>query len=358
MNKPKAPLHTKHESKVKFTEDSDLQKVVIYKESQRLFEAIIMNPLIESRLALIKRAIFDFIEQDQTSPEELREAAYHLVNAGGKRLRSLVILLACEAVGGNVEDALPISIAAEFLQTASLIHDDIIDQDVQRRGVQTVHTKYGLESAILATDFLIFKAYSLISSYGNPELLRIISDAGVSITRGEVTELLMKPEVSSSFSREQYFIMARDKTGAFIEGAAKVGAIIGSATKDQLRALTQYGRNIGLAFQIRDDILDITELHPSNQQLNSDLNLRRANLPLILALETCSRQDRKHCLQALEKNDYNAIQALLGKTSALNRAQLLAQSYAEEAIAALKGIELHHQDILEQLADLILIRTV
>jgi geranylgeranyl pyrophosphate synthase len=317
-----------------------------------------MNPDIQTRLARIEQAILNYIEEDQMEPAQLREVAYHLVKAGGKRLRSLIVLLACEAVGGNFEDALPLVIAAEFLQTASLIHDDIIDQDVQRRGVPTVHTKYGLEYAILASDYLIFKAYSIISGYGDPKLLRIISEAGVSITRGETTELFMKPEVSSTFNREQYLSMAQEKTGAFIEGAAKSGALIGEATKVQLHALTQYGRNIGLAFQIRDDILDITELHQPQQLMNSDLHLRRANLTLILAFETCSEHEQKQCLQALEQNNYNAIQAILEKTNALNRAQMIAQSYVEKAKAALKEVNLLHHDILEQLANLVLIRTI
>jgi geranylgeranyl diphosphate synthase type I len=315
-----------------------------------------MNQIIQSRLALIEQAILEFVNSDNSKPEQLREAAYHLVRAGGKRIRSLIVLLTCEAVGGNVDDAIQLSVAAEFFQTASLIHDDIIDKDEVRRGVTTVHTQFGLDLAILASDYLIFKALTIISGYGDAELLSIISESGLAITDGEAVELLVFPENLTQNTQEDYLAMAGGKTGAFLEGAARSGAIIGKANDDQLHALSRYGELIGLAFQIRDDILDITQFHQTKDIKNSDLHLKRANLPLILAFAQCSDHDKSHYLQAIEDKDYNTLQTLLEETKALEKAQSIARSFVEQAITSLTSVKLENRDLLEQLAEFVLIR--
>ena len=333
-----------------------MQKIVILQDSQRVFEAIIMNKIIQSRLALIEQAILEIINSDNSKPEQLREAAYHLVRAGGKRIRSLIVLLACEAVGGNIQDAIELSVAAEFFQTASLIHDDIIDKDECRRGVASAHIQFGLDLAILASDYLIFKALSIISGYGNAELLSVISEAGLAITDGEAVELLIFPENLIHYTQEDYIAMARGKTGAFIEGAARSGAIIGKANDDQLQALSRFGELIGLAFQIRDDILDITEFHQTKDIMNSDLHLKRANLPLILALSQYSDHDKSQYLQAIEDKDYNLIHKWLEETKALDKAQSIARSFVEQAITSLSNVKLENRALLEQLAEFVLIR--
>ena len=328
-------------------------------DTQSFIKLIGENDEIYSRLKLIEKAIRYHINADATQPKKLREAAYHLIRAGGKRFRSLLVLLSCEAVGGKTEGVLPLCVATEFLQTASLIHDDIIDHDDIRRGVQSVHNKFGADLAILATDFLIFKAYSIISDYGNPELVKVISEAGEAITSGEAAELFMFPKDSTIQNRNEYLAMAQEKTGAFIKGAAHAGALIGNGDGDQIKALVTYGRFIGLAFQIRDDILDITEIHQlSKMAVNSDLKLKRANLPLILALEGSTENQVQRYIQALENHDYSYIHDLLVETDAIAKAMAIANSYIIQAQAALEGIELKHRSTLDHLAEMVLTRII
>jgi geranylgeranyl diphosphate synthase type I len=356
---------TKHDSKVSdesIPKRNSLEKAMFQKTpnpsgAQSLLANFSEIKAIESRLTLINQAIQDSIMTDTAQLETLHEAAYHLIRAGGKRFRSLVVLLSCEAVGGNPDEALPLCIATEFLQTASLIHDDIIDHDDVRRGVQTVHKKYGLDLAILAADYLIFKAYSLIGKYGNTQLVRIISEAGEEITIGEAAELYMNPVDSTIYNRDQYLAMAQRKTGAFIRGAAHAGTLIGHARNEQTQALTTYGKMIGIAFQIRDDILDITEIHPPSKQTeNKDLKLKRANLPLILALEESTEDQRQRCIQAFEEREYSFFHELLVKTDAITKAMSIAADYIKQAKVTLEGIDLKHQDILNQLAELVILR--
>jgi geranylgeranyl diphosphate synthase type I len=359
MTKHETNFSDDHESKRNSNARGFLQKMTDASDIQRLTEFIDESTDIDSRLKLIEKMIHAVIDADTTQPDELLQAAYHLIRAGGKRFRSLLVLLSCEAVGGKADEVLPLCVATEFLQTASLIHDDIIDRDEIRRGVQTVHEKFGLELAILATDYLIFKAYSIIGKYENPELVTIISGAGEAITSGETAELFMHPTDLTIFNRDEYLKMVQKKTGAFIEGATHAGALIGNGKKDQIKALVTFGRFIGLAFQIRDDILDIAEIHRSSEKVaNSDLNLKRANLPLILALEALTEGEVERCIQALETHDYSYIHKLLVRTDAVAKAMAIASSSIKQALAALEGIALKHRSCFGHVAEIVLSRTI
>ena len=167
--------------------------------------------------------MLDYIHSQKGDPEVLYNAAYHLITAGGKRLRALVTLLSCEAVGGSIKKVLPITVAAELLQTASLIHDDIIDEDELRRGVPTVHKKYGHDIAILAGDFLIAQAFKIIGEHGTPELVANIGAGGVRMCEGEVFDLFITPEHEARFTTDEYLKMIERKTAVFLEEAARTG---------------------------------------------------------------------------------------------------------------------------------------
>lgn len=312
---------------------------------------------IRSRLLLINQAVLNYLETAKGNPEILYEAAHHLIVAGGKRLRSLVTLICCEAVGGTLEKVLPITVAAELLQTASLIHDDIIDKDDLRRGVQTVHMKYGHDIAILAGDFLIAQALRIIGEYGSPELISNMGSSGIRMCEGEVADLFINPENVESFTKEEYLKMVERKTVAFLEEAARTGAIIGEANPVQRKALSQYGAMLGFAFQLRDDILDIKATQQTIQKSTfSDLRLKRGNYPLIHALENSTHEERKECMSALDNADWNQVLRLITKTDAIKHTMQLAQDYAEKAKRALRGHDFQNQDLLEKLADFALLR--
>ncbi len=312
---------------------------------------------IQEKMLLINEALQDFLKTLTGEPKILYEAARHLILAGGKRLRSLVTLLCCEAVGGSVKKVLPITVAAELLQTASLIHDDIVDKDDLRRGVQTVHKKFGLDIAILAGDLLIAQAFKLIGEHGSPELIANVGASGIRMCEGEVIDLFITPENEESFTKEQYLNMVERKTVAFLEEAARTGAIVGEATPEQCKALTKYGAMIGYAFQLRDDILDIKATRQIVQKTTlSDLRLKRGNYPLIFALEACSDDKRNECLEALNSRQWKRVLDIISETNAIQQTSKLAQSYSKRAKRALQGNNFVNKHVLEQLADFTLQR--
>ena len=195
------------------------------------------------------------------TPDNLEEASVYLTRAGGKVLRPALTLITAEAVGGNRESALKSAAAIELIHTFSLIHDDIMDQDDMRRGMPSVHKVWGEDVAILAGDTLFSKAFEIIigsegtSSEQNNKALATVADACVKICEGQASD--MGFEERFDVSEDEYMEMIFKKTGALIAAATKVGAIMGGASEEVIDAMYEYGRLIGLAFQIQDDYLDI-----------------------------------------------------------------------------------------------------
>ncbi len=312
---------------------------------------------IQARLVLINQAILEYLQNIKGEPEVLYKAAHHLIIAGGKRLRSLLTLLSCEAVGGSIDKVLPFTVAVELLQTASLIHDDIIDKDELRRDVPTVHKKFGHDLAILAGDFLIAQAFHIIGTHGSPELVANIGAGGVRMCEGEVFDLLISPSLEKEFTTKEYLKMIERKTAVFLEEAARNGSIVGEATGDQQTALARYGTLIGIAYQLKDDILDIQVKYQEIKKTTlSDLRLKRGNYPLMFALEQCSKDQSENCLHALNTNNWNEVLIIIKQHEAIEHTMQLAQSYANLAKAALQGYKFKNKDLLERLAEFVVQR--
>jgi geranylgeranyl diphosphate synthase type I len=312
---------------------------------------------IQSRLVAIDETIQKHLENDKRQPGVLYEAAHHLIKAGGKRVRSLIAILSCEAVGGTIEAALPLALAAELLQTASLIHDDIIDDEKTRRGVDAVHRKYGEHIAIIAGDLLIAQAIQILGDLGNTEIIKNIGIGGIRLCEGEAADLLMDPAIPKSFTKTEYFETIDGKTVAFMESAAKAGVIVGGGTNDQYDALVNYARYVGYAFQLKDDILDM-EPALSSETTPSDLILKRGNYVLIHALNESSEEDQRRCITALNMGNINPALQLIEKTNAISNAEELTREYVNRAKNALEVHGLRGAEILKQIADFCLLRGV
>lgn len=312
---------------------------------------------IAARVGLINQEIDRYLLTNAGEPPVLYEAAYHLIRAGGKRLRSLLILLSCEAVGGKVEEVLPITVAAELIQTASLIRDDMIDRDDFRRGVETVHRKYGNDVAMLAADLLIAQGIRMVGQYGTAELLQHVGAAGVEMCEGEALDVLTERKTDRDLSMERYIDTVRRKTVAFIDASTKIGSLVGKATKVQQEALAQYAQSFGIAFQIRDDIMDVTSSQEvTGKSVRSDLRWIRSNYPLIVALESCSTTKRTECLETLSMGSIGEALDLIRETGAVEVAMRTAEDYVEAAKLALRGQGFPNEHLLRQLADSVLER--
>lgn len=186
--------------------------------------------------------------------EVLRDASRHILSAGGKRLRPRLTLLAYEAVGGqNIEEAFPVAAAVELVHTATLVHDDINDHGLMRRGRRTINSIWGRTFALLTGDFLFTKVYQLMAPY--QDLNITFAQMTVALVEGETLQAAAAKE--GKLDREIYAQIIAKKTASLFAGAAKMGATLGGGAKTQIDALEQYGFNIGLAFQITDDILDL-----------------------------------------------------------------------------------------------------
>jgi geranylgeranyl diphosphate synthase type I len=188
---------------------------------------------------------------DDVSPTELAAEVRHVSLAGGKRVRPTVTVLACEAAGGEVEDALDFAVGVELVHNASLVIDDIIDEAELRRDVASAWTEFGYGPAIIASDGLLGEAFSLFST--DERAMQVVAEAMVELGEGEATELVAQPE-----TEEEYMRLARRKTGALFRAAAELGAVAAGADPYTVEAFGQYAERVGVAFQIRDDVLDAT----------------------------------------------------------------------------------------------------
>lgn len=174
---------------------------------------------------------------------------------GGKRIRPLILLLSTESVAHDGEDPFPAAVAVELLHTESIIHDDIIDQEISRRERMAFHVKYGYHASVLSADFVFGMILDIAARYSNPQIAQELSSAALRMCEGEFRELKIDPN-SYRIGWEEYVSIVSQKTASLFQVAAKIGAIIGGGEKDQVNSLSNYGLHLGIAYQIQDDILD------------------------------------------------------------------------------------------------------
>ncbi|ADB62199.1 Polyprenyl synthetase [Haloterrigena turkmenica DSM 5511] len=203
--------------------------------------------LLERRRALIEERLVEVV--DDLEPDALRAEVEHTALAGGKRVRPMVTVLACETVGGTAEDAVDFGVGIELVHAASLVVDDIIDRSELRRGTTSAWAEFGYGPAIVSSDGLLGEAFALFSS--DPDATRVVAEAMVELGIGEATELSAEPETEA-----EYMTLARRKTGALFRAAAELGAIAAGSDAVTVEALGEYAERVGVAFQIRDDVLD------------------------------------------------------------------------------------------------------
>lgn len=289
----------------------------------------------------IKEAIDKAIENYlyEKEPSNLYEAVKYLPFAGGKRLRPLIACLACEAVGGNFVNALPLAVALELIHTFTLVHDDIMDKDEERRGMPAVHVKFGENTAILAGDTLFAKAFEVASASKDAEIakkiLRNLAIMAKEICEGQ--QLDIEFEEMEYVEESQFLEMIEKKTARMFEQAAMGGAIVGRGKKEEIEALQKYGLNLGMAFQIWDDCLDVIG-KDIGKPVGSDIREGKKTLLYIYAYE---KAENKEWLKYYGKEDANdeEVQKIIKffeEIGAIEYAKEKAREYSKKAIDALK----------------------
>jgi len=298
------------------------------------------------------------------TPETLLKASEHLITAGGKKIRPSLALLSAEAVGGEPEDAAGVAAAIELIHTFSLIHDDIMDDDEIRRGEPAVHVLWGEPMAILAGDVLFSKAFEAVIRNGDSErvkdALAVVVDSCVKICEGQALDMGFEERLD--VTEDEYMEMIYKKTAALIAAATKAGAIMGGGSPQEISALEDYGRFIGLAFQIHDDYLDVVSDEESlGKPVGSDIAEGKMTLMVVKALERASDEDRERLISILGSGDdklvaeaidiferYGATEyahgvALDHVRMAKERLEVLEESDAREALAMIADFVLERE---------------
>lgn len=251
---------------------------------------------LDSRVDMVDERLETLV--DAVEPPALADQLAHVTLSGGKRVRPAVTLLACEAAGGDAADAVDFAVGIELVHNASLVIDDIIDRSSVRRGTPSAWAAFGYGPAIVASDGLLGEAFALFSA--NEHAMQIVAEAMVELGEGEATELVAQPT-----TEDEYMELARRKTGALFRAAAEVGAVAAGADGFTVEAMGEYAERVGIAFQMRDDVLDATaEAHDLGKPTGQDEEMERPSLVQITDL-TAGEADQK----ALDQSD-RALAAL------------------------------------------------
>lgn len=268
-----------------------------------------LKEYLADRKHQVETAIEAYLPGEKVWPYKLHEAMLYSLRAGGKRLRPILVIAACEAVGGKIDWVLPVACALEMIHTYSLIHDDLpaMDDDDLRRGKPTNHKIFGEAIAILAGDALLTEAFRIMTRFRHPqiqlatllEVVEEIADASGSqgMAGGQVADLESEHQQISLQDLER---LHRHKTGRLIKVSLEAGAKLANANAEQLSALSKYGECIGLAFQIADDILDIEGGEEIGKDVGSDLEKDKATYPRLMGMDESKKLAKKLIDDALD----------------------------------------------------------
>lgn len=292
------------------------------------------------------RQVEEFLRQAvQSSVRDITEMALHLLSAGGKRLRPALTLLSAQLAGDIAPRAILFAAVVELMHTATLIHDDVIDRADLRRGKLTVHNLWGNEAAIMCGDHLYARAFSLLANDGDIEVIRTMAQASSHVCEGEILELQLafNPDITQA----QCLEIARLKTAELMAAACKIGAMAGGAKDGMIESMDAYGRNLGIAFQIVDDLLDLEgSVEEIGKPVGSDLLEGKITLPVwhtlaALPLEERRIWHRRIAQRTITPNDAQALATLAKGIGVLDKVRQIANAYAQRAVAALHSVSIN-----------------
>ncbi|WP_136681588.1 octaprenyl diphosphate synthase [Neptunomonas sp. XY-337] len=309
-----------------------------------------LNPLIEPQFDAVNDYIINHLGSNVPLVEKI---GHYIVEGGGKRLRPLLVLLAANACGYKGEQHISLAAVIEFIHTATLLHDDVVDNSDMRRGKDTANAKWGNAPSVLVGDFLYSRSFQVMVDIGDMAIMQVISNATNVIAEGEVLQLLncKNPDTTE----EAYMQVIIGKTAMLFEAATEVGAILAGATPEQRTALQLYGRHLGIAFQLIDDVMDyLSSAEEMGKNVGDDLAEGKPTLPLIQAMKQADGEGRQLIRQAIRKGgleDLDPIMQIVTDTGAIEYTQNAAQAQADQAIAALSALpDSSFKATLEQLA--------
>ena len=311
---------------------------------------------VEAEFAQLDELIIDRVASRVGMAEEI---STYLVNAGGKRVRPLVTLLALKALNASSNTGVLLAASIEFLHTATLLHDDVVDESEQRRGKATANQKWGNAPSVLAGDFVYTRAFQLMVEVGDMRILQELADTTNRIAEGELQQLINKGD--ADLDRDRYFDVIYAKTARLFEAAGRVAGLLAGATDEQTHALGEYGRLVGLAFQIADDALDFNPSAKTGKNPGDDLAEGKVTLPVIIGYERLDKADVRWLKIQYTRANADEIDGVIERLTACDAFEAswqTAEGFAQQAIDAISVLPANaFRDHLESLARLSARRT-
>ncbi|MBI5683399.1 MAG: polyprenyl synthetase family protein [Deltaproteobacteria bacterium] len=265
----------------------------------------------------------------------IRKMGEYILGNGGKRARPLLVLLSSKLCGYKGESHIPFASIVEFIHTATLLHDDVVDEADLRRGKVSANILWGNGASVLVGDFLYSKSFYLMIEHGDMEILKVISKTTTQMSEGEILQLLKSNDPETT--EEEYLKIVENKTAILMSAACRIGAILGRVSKEKKDALAGFGLNLGMAFQLTDDCLDYTSKDEElGKAVGNDLKEGKITLPLIYLLRNSTQDEKQEILKLIGQDDMNRsklayIISLINKYHCIESAMAKAREYTDRA---------------------------
>ena len=287
------------------------------------------------------------------------QVSRYIIAAGGKRLRPALLLLMCGALGYSGEQRFNMAAVVEFIHTATLLHDDVVDESTLRRGRATANEAFGNPASVLVGDFLYSRAFQMMVDAGDMRIMQTLAEATNVIAEGEVLQLMNMND--ASLSKNSYLLVIRSKTAKLFEASARLAALLAKSSPAVEQNCADYGQALGTAFQVIDDVLDYDgDVQEMGKNLGDDLREGKATMPLIIAMQRAAPAERTLIEQAIATGGVDHMQQIIEivqKTGALTATRAAAAAEAQRALDALHTLPQNtYADALRQLASQLLDR--
>ena len=280
------------------------------------------------------------------------EVSNYLVNSGGKRIRPAICILVAKAFGYSGDDLIRLASSIELLHTATLIHDDVVDESQMRRGKESIQKKWDNAHGVLVGDFVYSKAFQLMASFDNPNIIRALANATNRISEGEVLQLSLKNQ--DQLTERQYLEIIDRKTAELFRVSSVTAGILSDCNESQLNSLAQFSTSLGIAFQIQDDILDYYgDENLTGKKVGKDYEEGKFTLPIIIALRNTDDENNKKILSLFrnnKKNQFSEVLEILETVDTYKKMQNVFMSYAKDCMKELENVpKNHYRDALEDI---------
>jgi len=318
-----------------------------------------IQQLSNDDMSLVNDLIYSQLESDVALINQL---GIYIVNAGGKRMRPMLTVLAAKALNYKGVEHISIAAIIEFIHTATLLHDDVVDESNMRRGRETANALFGNSASVLVGDFLYTRSFQMMTKLNNMNIMDILSDATNIVAEGEVLQLMNCNDPDTT--EESYLEVIYCKTAKLFEAATRLAAVISGQTKEVELAMLNYGKHLGTAFQLVDDIMDYTaDAKEMGKNVGDDLSEGKPTLPLLYAMQKGSSTQKQLIRDAIEHgngmDNLNTILEAMNETGALKYTQKKAEEEADKAITSLKLIpDSEYKQALIKLAHIAANRTI